>query len=592
MRRTLLSCVLPALAALIPGRGEAHLPMYGVGTSSLLLFHEDQVRITFDLSYDGFWAQGEMLSMDANKDSVVQEEEANAYLKRQWEKKVAPALHAAIDGQSVALELLSSSHDGLVGEVYPGPFTLYYELRAVPPGGRFRPGEKHSFTFTDRVVKDETPEAPRFVRPFHGHGSEELGLEAEHVEPEIWLLDPAGYYCGAERITLRLAFVSRSEAAAGPEAAAGARGVGERRPAGAWRGPEAGQPRPESGEDAGSAFLRRAMRDYDQLGLWTMLFYFLLAAAYGAGHAFTPGHGKAMVAAYLVGTQGRPRDAFVLGLTTTFTHTVTVYLIGVTTIILVNRMAASSGALQNQAIVICSILSGGLLLVMGVALFHRRWRRLEQGLSALPEHSHEHGHGHGHAHDHGHGHAHAHAHEHHHRHEHEHHHEHGHGHEHGHEHGHAPSPPPPRHRPRMRELVALGFSGGLLPCPAGMVVILLGLQNPAKLWFAIALLVAFSIGLGGVLIAIGVALISGKMLATGNRRAGVFFQDIPAMRRVFAPAFLAGLDRFGSRLLRVLPAFSCLFIAALGAFFLTRTTLAGWTDIRSLAQILGRWLGF
>ncbi len=142
--------------------------------------------------------------------------------------------------------------------------------------------------------------------------------------------------------------------------------------------------------------------------------------------------------------------------------------------------------------------------------------------------------------------------------------------------------------PRLRELLALGSSGGLVPCPAGLTIIALGLQNPHRLPFAFLILVFFSIGLGAVLVAIGVLLITGKALA--RNRGDAFFQELKFLRKVFPLSFLETLDRRGLKMLKVVPAASCLFIAGLGAFFLVRTSIVGKTEIIAMLRLVADWL--
>ena len=57
-----------------------------------LIFKEDRLLITFDLSYADIWAQGEMVQADTDKSSSVEEGEAGAYIARKWTEKVAPGL--------------------------------------------------------------------------------------------------------------------------------------------------------------------------------------------------------------------------------------------------------------------------------------------------------------------------------------------------------------------------------------------------------------------------------------------------------------------------------------------------------------------
>jgi ABC-type nickel/cobalt efflux system permease component RcnA len=286
---------------------------------------------------------------------------------------------------------------------------------------------------------------------------------------------------------------------------------------------------------------------------YEILFCVLLAVLAGAGHALAPGHGKAMVAAYLIGSRGRVRDAVVLGLVTTLTHTGSVFLFGLTLLYLVSQgAAASEGALQNRIIVGTQMASGFLLLALGMVLFVRRIR----GQRQHPAHSHNHSHPHSHG------------------------------------HAHAPPPAGLLHggTPRLRDLLALGFSGGLVPCPAGLTVILVGLHFPDKLLFALFLLVFFSLGLGSVLVSIGVALISGKALLSARSREGAFFQEMRFLRKWVPLSFLSSLDALGSKGLRILPALSGLFIAGLGVLFCITTFVAGRTEIAALLRAAADWV--
>lgn len=201
-----------------------------------------------------------------------------------------------------------------------------------------------------------------------------------------------------------------------------------------------------------------------------------LAFFLGAVHALTPGHGKAIVAAYLVGTRGRVIDAVSLGGIVTFTHTFTVFALGLATLF------ASQHVALDRIYPWLSLTSGLLVAGIGGWLL---WSRL-------------HGHGHGHHHHHhpddGHGHTHDHDHDH----DHDHHHHHGHSHDHHHHHHH--------HHDGKGGLWSLGISGGLVPCPEAMVVLMLSITL-RKLAFGLALLVSFSLGLAAVLMAIGVAMV-------------------------------------------------------------------------------------
>ncbi len=209
----------------------------------------------------------------------------------------------------------------------------------------------------------------------------------------------------------------------------------------------------------------------------------LVAAALGAVHALSPGHGKTIVAAYLVGSNGTARHAAFLGATVTATHTAGVFALGLVTLCL------SELILPERLYPFLEVGSGLLVVGLGTGLFVGRARAALAGRA--PHHHHGHGHR-DHAHDdHGDDH---------------HHHDHVHGHSH---HGHSHAPPPGG--VSLRSLLALGVSGGLLPCPTALVV-LLGAIALGRVAFGVILVVAFSIGLAAVLVGLGLALVYARRL--------------------------------------------------------------------------------
>lgn len=220
------------------------------------------------------------------------------------------------------------------------------------------------------------------------------------------------------------------------------------------------------------------------------LFGLLLAAGLGALHAFSPGHGKTVVGAYLVGSRGTARHAAFLGLTVTITHTSIVFLLGLLTLF------ASEYVVPEQLFPVLSFVSGAIVVTIGLSLFVRRL----QGLIAGSAHEHGHHHLNGeHKHDpeaHSHGESEWHSHS----------GEtvltHSHG---GSVHSHVP-PGADGSRVTWRSLLALGISGGLLPCPSALVVLLSAISLH-RVGYGLALVVAFSIGLAATLTCIGLAFV-------------------------------------------------------------------------------------
>jgi ABC-type nickel/cobalt efflux system permease component RcnA len=223
---------------------------------------------------------------------------------------------------------------------------------------------------------------------------------------------------------------------------------------------------------------------------------------WGAGHALTPGHGKAIVAAYLVGARSTPWHAVYLGLTVTATHTLVVFALGVITLF------ASHFILPDQLYPWLALISGLIIVAMGASMAVARIGTLKRG----DKQAHYHHDGHTHAHDHGHSH-HSYA-------EHGHtdngqfhHHDHDNNHRHDHDgHGHSHLPPGADGTAvTWRSLLGLGISGGLLPCPAALVL-LLAAVSLERVGFGMVLVTVFSLGLAGVLIGVGLLFIKGGRL--------------------------------------------------------------------------------
>lgn len=262
-----------------------------------------------------------------------------------------------------------------------------------------------------------------------------------------------------------------------------------------------------------------------------------IAVVWGAMHAATPGHGKTVVGAYLVGSRGTARHALGLGLTTTVTHTAGVYALGFI------ALMASRYVMPERLFPWLSLVSGLLVASIGIRLVASRMGglpRLRRQARAYPVHSRDDdpSHTHDHPHDHSHDDEHS-----------DHSHDHGFLHGHDHDHGHNHLPPGADGSPMTwRSLLALGISGGLLPCPSAMVI-MLGAVAVNRTAFGLALVLAFSIGLAGVLTGIGLLFIY----------AGRYSDRLPV------PS--------GAR--RLLPAVSALFVtfAGLGIAFKALTEI-------------------
>jgi nickel/cobalt exporter len=289
----------------------------------------------------------------------------------------------------------------------------------------------------------------------------------------------------------------------------------------------------------------------ENLTLPTILFALLISFVWGAMHAMTPGHGKTIVGAYLVGSRGTLKHAMYLGLTTTITHTLGVFALGLITLF------AAQYIVPEKLFPWLSLLSGLFVVGIGINLMVSRFKSSEaatwlqklktdltksRGLkspvlqyehSEVVGHQHkfvlgsspEHFHSHDHAHPHPHSHDHAQA-----------HHEHDHAHT-----DHSHLPPGAEGEPvTWRSLLALGISGGLLPCPSALVV-LLGAIALNRIGFGLILVLAFSLGLAGALTAIGILFIYAGRLFTRFPSQGRLIRFLPVLSALFVSVIGVGI---------------------------------------------------
>ena len=243
-----------------------------------------------------------------------------------------------------------------------------------------------------------------------------------------------------------------------------------------------------------------------ELTLGAVLAAVLGAFVWGAAHALSPGHGKTIVAAYVVGQRATIKHAIFLGATTTITHTAGVFALGLITLF------ASQFILPETLYPWLEVISGVLVVVLGATLLRGRVMGLLARPTGFlkPDRSDE-----GHAnldpsqlHDHGDGFAHKHV---------------------------MPGMGTQGQKVSWRSLLALGVSGGLLPCPSALVVMLSAIALN-RVGFGMLLIVVFSLGLASVLIAIGMLLVRAGTLMS-NASLARFKFTLPILKA--APVFSA-----------------------------------------------------
>jgi ABC-type nickel/cobalt efflux system permease component RcnA len=221
----------------------------------------------------------------------------------------------------------------------------------------------------------------------------------------------------------------------------------------------------------------------DDLGLGVILVSLLVAMFWGAAHALTPGHGKAIVAGYLVGTRGKPRHAFLLGAVVTATHTAGVFALGLVALTL------SRFVVPERLYPWLTVSSGLLVVGVGASVLVGRLR-----------HAHAHSHGHHHHHHH-------------------HHHDPGYG---------------------RGGLVGVGVAAGLLPCPSALVVLLSAIALH-RVGFGLALIVAFSVGLAATITGIGLLAVLARRAFGRLSLDGWIIRALPAASALLILAVGVGI---------------------------------------------------
>ena len=232
-------------------------------------------------------------------------------------------------------------------------------------------------------------------------------------------------------------------------------------PASGTAKPQAPPQRPDSGGDGFANVFEDAAS-----GNGLFVFLLLAAFAWGGIHALSPGHGKAMVAAYLVGTRGTAKHAVALGGIVTVTHTIGVFALGLVTLFL------SQFILPEDLYPWLNLAAGLLIVGVGIGVLRSRLRWRRQRLSDQ-------------AHDH----------------------RRDHAHDHTHRHDHERMP-----ETTWRGLTGMGISAGLIPCPTALVVLLAAITQ-RQIGLGLLLIVVFSLGLASTLTGLGLAVVYARRLA-------------------------------------------------------------------------------
>src|SRR5262245_18931146 len=461
------------IAVLLPGAASAHpLGNFTVNHLSQVRISQDSVEVHYILDQAEIPTFQESQQFDRDGDGEISGAERGPLLERKL-AEIAPDLRVTVDGRDISLGppraptlTFPPGQGGLSLTRVEASFAA-----SIPPGEHRV--QVHDDTYGDRV-------GWKAIEVLPGEGTD--------VRSSVPASDPTG---GLRAYPVQLL-----------------QSPPDQRDASFAVKPGSGRVSAPDGEEVGPVTTDRAQDGF--AGALTsgndhgLLILLLLGSAFvwGAVHARSPGHGKTMVAGYLVGSRGRAKDAALLGLTVTITHTSAVFALGLIT------LAASAYVLPEDLYPWLGLASGTMVIAIGLwAIWTRlrRWRAMRA------------------RHDHGHHHMHAHR-------------------------GHSPSHPSADAPITTRSLIALGVSGGIVPCPSALVVLVAAISQH-RLGLGLVLIVAFSLGLAATLTAVGLAVLHG----------GRLIKRLRPERRLF-----------GGRIAGVLPALSATLIVIAGTLIALR----------------------
>jgi ABC-type nickel/cobalt efflux system permease component RcnA len=402
----------------------------------------DAIRVRFVLDLAEVPTVGEKRLLDRDGDGRVSPEEEEAYLKAKA-AEILPALALTVDGTRLSLR-----QGGARAQLAPGAggletLKISFDLSAPWPAG----GPGGSVNYRDGTYP--TRSGWKEVVAVAGPGAALEGSSVPAADRSAELSDYPPDVIPPQ--------VTEAHFTAKPGDAGG-----------------------ELPEPAAAASARTTPRDAftqaiaaEDLGAAVVLTGLLLAFVFGALHALSPGHGKAMVAAYLVGARSTSAHAVLLGAVVTVTHTLGVFALGLFTLL------ASANVLPEVLYPALGAASGLAVCGLGLWLLYRRVRRLLRG--PRPPQASAHGHGH----------------------------------------SHLPDGPI-----TVRALIALGVSGGIIPCPSALVVLLAAVALH-RIGYGLLLITSFSLGLAAVLVVIGLLVVRARRWLEGVRVSGALLRRIP-----------------------------------------------------------------
>ena len=478
---------LAALALVVPAASAHPLGNFTINHYSGIRVAADHVLVDHVTDYAEIPTFSERLAMDADRDGNVSPSEAAAFESQRC-GELASELRLAANGQGLPLTLTQSGISFPMGQGNPTMRVVCVYSAALPSA--LAAGT--TFTFEDNSYIERQGWREVVIR---GDGTTLVSSDAPNEDisnrlteyPPDLLAIPLGQSRAEFRVSpggpalpeFSVPDATPLAGAAVPAPPVGAPGPVDPPAVSAPAGVT------ELGADVTALFQSRDLTPP------VIALSLLVALALGALHAVSPGHGKTVMAAYLVGSRGNMKHAVGLGMTVTISHTLGVLALG--------ALSLSAAAIipPERLYPILSVISGAIVVVIGGYLLLTRLRAMQRERSEARAHAHAHEHGLGLDHEH-------------------HHEERPDGwHEHdgiGHTHL-------PQQGMGKRGLFALGLSGGMVPSVSALLILVgsISIGRPA---FGILLTIAFGVGMALVLVGLGLGLVYARK----------FVESLPAAR--------------------------------------------------------------
>jgi nickel/cobalt exporter len=472
-QRTILAVVVATLLALLPVVAMAHpLGNFTINRFSRVTVFSDHIEVMYVMDAAEVPTYQAMPLIDTNRDDAVDEAESASYIADQ-QKRLTPLLSLLVDNQPLTLEPTTGVLEFPPGQAKLPTLRLTLHYTAALPAGDLGMLTFRNDTYADRLGWQEiVVTGADGVTLANSTAPSESVSDELRAYPEALLQQP-------------LEMKEATFAVAGGGTAPSATGAPQ---AGVVPNSSAGSSTPFGASSDGFAELITQPLDTP----WGIFLALGVAVLLGGAHALTPGHGKTIVGAYLVGARGTAKHALFLGLTTTITHTAGVFALGFITLFL------SRYILPEQLYPWLGAFSGLMVVSIGIELLRQRWRAMRD--PSYADHSHDHATLH----------------------------EHGDG------------IFPHHHQPvgansdsvSWRNLLTLGVSGGLVPCPSALVLLLSAIAL-GRTGIGLVLILAFSIGLAGVLTGIGLLMVYAGKLFQKVPTQGRFFRVAPVLSAIF-----------------------------------------------------------